>query len=130
MNLITKAIVIRSFILPISVNAEKLQGVFKDHFLIGTIWHGYKLGNDSRNHYFGKEKEITATEFNPITLENCMKPMFVQSKESVIIFAESDEMIDFAKANNLVVVGPTIGWKNQTPGFFSMIKMAKSVERY
>ena len=85
---------------------------------MGTIWHGYKLGNDSRNRHVGQEKEITATEFNAITPENCMKPMFVQPKQGVFTFAESDEMIDFAEANNLVVVGHTLVWKNQTPAWF------------
>ena len=64
------AIAICIFILPIFVNAETLQRTFNDHFLMGTIWHGYKLGDDSRNRHVAKEKEITATEFNAITPEN------------------------------------------------------------
>ena len=118
MKLMTNAIAICSFMLPIFVNAETLQGVFNDHFLMGTIWHGYKLGDDSRNRHVAKEKEITAIEFNAITPENCMKPMSVQPKEGVFTFAECDEMIDFAEANNLVVVGHTLVWKNQTPAWF------------
>ncbi len=129
MKLMTKAIVICSFILPIFVNAETLQGAFKDHFLMGTIWHGYKLGNDSRNRHVAKEKEITATEFNAITPENCMKPMFVQPKKGVFTFAESDEMVDFAEANNLVVVGHTLVWKNQTPAWFFLDDKGGQVSR-
>ena len=71
MKLSTNAIAICSFMLAIFVNAETLQGAFNDHFLMGTIWHGYKLGNVSRNRHVAKEKEITATEFNTITPENC-----------------------------------------------------------
>ena len=92
---------------------------------MGTIWHGYKLGDDSRNRHVAKEKEITATEFNAITPENCMKPMFVQPKEGVFTFAESDEMIDFAEANNLLLWAIPY-MKNRPRLVFSMIKVVKS----
>ena len=95
--------------------AASLKDAFSDHFLMGTIWYGHALGNNSTNRFLEKEKTITTLEFNAITAENCMKPSFIQPKEGVFTFAQSDEMMAFSEANDLLVVGHTLVWKNSTP---------------
>ena len=39
--------------------AASLKDAFSDHFLMGTIWHGHALGNNSTKRFLEKEKTIT-----------------------------------------------------------------------
>ena len=96
---------------------------------MGTIWHGHALGNNSTNRFLEKEKTITTLEFNAITAENCMKPSFIQPKEGVFTFAQSDEMMAFSEANDLLVVGHTLVWKNSTPKWFFEDEKGNEVSR-
>lgn len=109
--------------------AASLKDAFSDHFLMGTIWHGHALGNNSTNRFLEKEKTITTLEFNAITAENCMKPSFIQPKEGVFTFAQSDEMMAFSEVNDLLVVGHTLVWKNSTPKWFFEDEKGNEVSR-
>ena len=117
------------FFLPVALMASNLKEVFSDHFLMGTIWHGHALGDESSNQFLEKEKTITALEFNTITAENCMKPSFIQPKEGLFTFAQADEMMAFSESNNLLVVGHTLVWKNSTPQWFFQDKNGNEVSR-
>lgn len=101
-------------------NQIYLKDVYSDYFQIGTIWHGSIMGNPQRspNPNIRKEKKLTAKEFNVITAENCMKPEFIQPKEGVFTFEESDKMIAFAQSNNMNVIGHTLIWHHMTPKWF------------
>ena len=96
---------------------------------MGTIWYGHALGNNSTNRFLEKEKTITTLEFNAITAENCMKPSFIQPKEGVFTFAQSDEMMAFSEANDLLVAGHTLVWKNSTPKWFFEDEKGNEVSR-
>ena len=43
------------FLLSNTVQSETLKKSFYDHFLMGTIWHGNKLGSNKNNTINGKE---------------------------------------------------------------------------
>lgn len=109
--------------------ADTLQEAFSEHFLMGTVWHGQPVEGHKKNHFLEKEKAITAIEFNTITAENCMKPAALQPKEGTFNFAESDAMMAYAKAQDLVVVGHTLVWKNATPDWFFLDKHGAQVSR-
>ena len=129
------------FIFQLTAYAEEsLKTVYDKHFLMGTIWHGTKTpgGRDSKHYspegnqeniFLPLEKYLTVEQFNSITPENCMKPAFIQPKENVFTFDETDRMMDFAEANKLEVVGHTLVWKNATPSWFFVDAKGNKVSR-
>ena len=117
------------FLLSNTVQSETLRESFSDHFLMGTIWHGNKLGSDKNNKFLEQEKRVISSEFNAITAENAMKPRQTQPREGVFTFKESDEMVAFAEAHNLTIIGHTLVWKNSAPDWFFMDKQGGRVSR-
>jgi endo-1,4-beta-xylanase len=60
------------------------------------------------------ELGVVARDFNALTAENCMKPMFMQPNEGEYFFKASDFCVDFAEANSMVLVGHTLVWHAMT----------------
>ena len=111
------------FIFTISSFGQKnieigLSDLYKDYFLLGSIYHGSILGNKEVNKYLDNELIINSKEFNAITPENCMKPLFLLDIQGNYDFKESDKFVDFAIKNNLTIVGHTLVWKNSAPEWF------------
>ena len=106
----------------ISINAQVtelgLSDYYEDHFMIGTIYHGAVLGDDNPNLNQQKEFEITQNEFNVITAENCMKPMYLIDDKGQYNFEESDAFVEYAEKNGLAIIGHTLVWKNSAPDWF------------
>ncbi len=71
------------------------------------------LGSGSR-----KEKLI-ARHFNQVVAENCMKSFALQPREGEFHFDEADKFVDWARANNLAVVGHVLVWHSQLPVWFA-----------
>jgi len=75
-------------------------------------------------------KALICKEFNSITCENNMKPMFILDGEEIlahpdkydlepaVTFEKCRAFLDFAKENNIPMRGHTLGWHNQTPKWF------------
>ena len=95
-----------------------LSDYYNDHFMIGTIYHGKKLGNEKQNFNLKNENEIIEREFNVITAENCMKPISIISKKGHYNFEESDEFVEYATQKGLTIIGHTLVWKNSAPDWF------------
>ena len=112
-----------------AVQSESLKESFSDHFLMGTIWHGNKLGSNKTNRFLEQEKSLISSEFNAITAENAMKPRQTQPHEGVFTFEEADEMVAFAEAKNLTIVGHTLVWKNSAPDWFFVDNQGSPVSR-
>ena len=110
-------------------SAQTLKDTFSDHFLMGTIWHGHKLGSNNQNQFLEREKAVTVAEFNAITAENAMKPRQIQPRQGIFEFQESDEMISYAEDNNLTVIGHTLVWKNSAPDWFFVDDNGDTVSR-
>lgn len=83
-----------------------LYETYQDDFLLGTIYTDNNRG--------GKDYELTTKQFNTITPENLMKPEYMQPSEGRFNYSSSDVMMNFAKTNNLNVVGHTLAWHQQT----------------
>lgn len=74
--------------------------------------------------------ELIRREFNSMTCENHMKPMFILDRsenlahpeihnlEPAVTFDNCRDFLDFAKNNNIPMRGHTLGWHNQTPKWF------------
>ena len=116
-----------------SVNSQEnklgLSDFYKDHFMVGTIYHGAVLGDDNPNFNQKREFEITQKEFNVITAENCMKPMYLIDENGQYNFEESDAFVDYAQKNGLTVIGHTLVWKNSAPDWFFKGDNGKAVTR-
>ena len=110
-------------------NKKGLSDDYKDHFMIGTIYHGAVLGNDNQNPNQKKEFEITNREFNAITAENCMKPMYLIDENGAYDFEESDAFVAYAESNGLTIIGHTLVWKNSAPDWFFKGDDGKMVSR-
>jgi endo-1,4-beta-xylanase len=64
------------------------------------------------------ELGVVAREFNALTAENCMKPMFMQPNEGEYFFKASDYCVDFAEANSMALIGHTLVWHAMTADWF------------
>ncbi len=90
-----------------------LREIYKDDFLIGTIYAEPSLGE--------KDIELMDTQFNVITPENIMKPEAMQAEEGTFTYDSADKMVDFAKEHNLQVVAHNLVWHQQIPGWMQEV---------
>jgi endo-1,4-beta-xylanase len=94
-----------------------LKDSYADEFLIGTIMPG-GLDPDATFTDDPIELGVVARDFNALTAENCMKPMFMQPNEGEYFFKASDYCVDYAEANSMVLVGHTLVWHAMTADWF------------
>lgn len=95
---------------PSTLEQPPLWEVWQDHFSVGNIYTpGFR--NDLRG-------EVLAHHFNVITAENIMKPDHLQRVQGNFTFNASNDMLDFAVANNQEVVGHTLVWHSQSFPWF------------
>jgi len=87
-----------------------LKETFKDHFLIGSAINRH-LFSDEDN----LELAIVKKHFNTITAENEMKWGPIHPKPDEYNFEPADIIADFGKKNNMLIIGHTLIWHNQTP---------------
>ena len=91
------------------VEIPSLKEIYKDDFLIGTIYAESSLAEN--------DVALMNQQFNVITPENIMKPENMQPTEGTFNYANADQMMKFAQANNLIVVGHTLAWHQQSGDF-------------
>ncbi len=89
---------------------QPLKTVYKDYFPMGVAV--------SPNHLQGQEAAMIKTHFNSITAENAMKPENLLKKEGGYNWWQADQIVSFARRNNLKMRGHTLVWHNQTPDWF------------
>jgi len=90
-----------------------LKEIFKNKFHIGVALN--------RQEFMGLNKkadEAIKRHFNSIVAENCMKSMFLQPKEGEFFFDDADKFIEFGQKNNMHIIGHTLIWHSQAPGWF------------
>ena len=66
----------------------------------------------------GSAAGLMQKHFNAFTPENAGKPESVQPVEGQFTFAQLDQLLDFADANNVQVYGHVLVWHSQTPEWF------------
>jgi endo-1,4-beta-xylanase len=79
-----------------------------ERLLIGTAMTANEL-NDSRL------TSLIASQFACVTAGNEMKPSSLQRVRGHFTFEQADRMVDFARSNNLQVIGHTLCWHEQAP---------------
>lgn len=98
-----------------------LYDAYKDDFLLGTIYTDASLS--------GADNELTLKHFNVITPENLMKPENMQPTEGKFNYSDADTMMQFAKDNNLLVVGHTLAWHQQSGKWLGMGEREEAIEQ-
>ncbi len=98
-----------------------LYQAYEDEFLLGTIYT-----NSART----DDKELILKHFNVVTPENLMKPEGMQPREGSFNFRESDMMMDYAKENEIYVVGHTLAWHQQSGNWMGVnVDREKAIEQ-
>jgi endo-1,4-beta-xylanase len=92
--------------------AATLRGVYADDFLIGAALNTAQV--DGRN---AKAGEIAAKQFSSLTPENEMKWQSVHPEPERYNFKDADAYVEFARKNDMKLIGHTLVWHSQTPGW-------------
>lgn len=100
-----------------STHAQKmsqpaLKDVFKNNFLIGAA-----LNQNQFTEKDARGASLVKKHFNSITPENVLKWESVHPKPEVYDFKAPDAYVDFGVRNNMFIIGHTLVWHNQTPGW-------------
>ena len=101
-----------------SQEKESLKEKFADYFLIGATINqeDYQLIDKDK-----KILEIVSEDFNSLTPENSMKWMHSHPEYSKFTFSNAQKITDFAKDNDMYLLGHTLVWHNQVPEYVSEI---------
>ncbi|MFW5996302.1 MAG: endo-1,4-beta-xylanase [Halanaerobiaceae bacterium] len=81
----------------------------------GTFPIGVAVEPDQLEDETGK---LVQKHFNSITAENVMKPETMQPEEGEFNFEPANELLNFARENEMQVHGHTLVWHSQTPDWF------------
>lgn len=106
---------------------DSLKDKFEDDFLIGATINqeDYQIvGKDAR------AIKIVLKDFNAVTPENSMKWMHIHPEFDEYTFSNADKIVDFAKANDMYLLGHTLIWHNQVPDYIYNIKDKKTFEKH
>ena len=97
---------------PLEQTVPSLKDAYQNIFLIGTVLNSNQLsGNDSNS------MALVKKHFNSITAENDLKWEKVHPKPDVFNFDVADKFVTFGQKNNLFIIGHTLVWHNQIPGW-------------
>ena len=104
---------------------ESLKEKFEDKFLIGATINqeDYQIVESDV-----RAIEIVKKDFNAVTPENSMKWMHIHPEFDEFTFSNADKIVDFAKENNMYLLGHTLVWHNQVPDYIYNIKDKKTFQ--
>ncbi|MBX3433220.1 MAG: endo-1,4-beta-xylanase [Pirellulales bacterium] len=108
------------------VDAEPpaLKDAFRNDFLVGAA-----LGTQ---HVLGREPaalELVAREYNTVTPENLLKWAEVHPDPDRYDWGPADQYVDWAGEHEMFVVGHTLVWHSQTPGWVFAGKDGGALDR-
>ena len=86
-----------------------LAELYADYFLVGNIW------SNNINMNMSNTEEFFRHQFNAVTAENHHKPSFIAPSPGVWNWDVQDEIVDWAEANGLAMIGHTLIWHSQSP---------------
>ena len=87
-----------------------LKDAYRPFFLIGTAVNPDNYADEG-----SEEARILKRHFRVITPENVMKWDALQPRPGRFEFKAADRLVEFARKNELYVVGHTLVWHSQTP---------------
>ena len=92
---------------------KTLQDAYKDAFLMGTALNEPIVSGED-----AVSQEIVLKQFNTITAENALKAAPINPEPGVYNFGPADAYVEFGEEHNMFIIGHTLVWHNQTPGWF------------
>ena len=97
-----------------------LKDLFEGKLLVGcAVSRSGLLLND----------QLICKHFNALTAENSMKWESVHPRPGTYRFIEADAIVDYAEKNDMVVIGHTLVWHQQTPSWVFTDENGKEVTR-
>ena len=101
-----------------------LKETFKGDFLVGVAINRAQIyGEDSLG------VSIIQFQFNSISPENVLKWEFVHPEPNKYDFAAADRYVRFGEKHHMAIIGHTLVWHNQTPGWVFEDANGKPVDR-
>lgn len=104
-------------------NAPTLKGACKTHFRVGVaINRSIATGEGSFNRsveQVNKDIALTKQQFNQISPENDLKWSLIHPRAGAdgYNFGPADAYVDFGVKHHMLIVGHTLVWHGQTPGW-------------
>lgn len=92
-----------------------LKDIYEEYFPIGTAVSVASWANPKTLY---THDSLIEKHFNSLTVENAMKPDYLQPREGHFNFRQGNEVVDFAESKNMLVRGHTLVWHAQTPDWF------------
>ena len=90
-----------------------LKVAYRDAFKVGAAVNSLiTSGKDTAT------MDILLHQFNAITAENVMKAGPINPEPGKYNFGPADEFVEFGEVHDMFIVGHTLIWHNQTPGWF------------
>ena len=97
---------------PVRAEPATLRAAFDDDFLIGVaVGRAVVGGADARS------AALAARQFSALTAENDMKWQSLHPQPERYDFRAADAYVEFGKTHGMVVIGHTLVWHSQTPGW-------------
>jgi len=105
--------------------ATTLKDAYKDYFMVGVAVNrtiptntNVKCDNVDRTmEEVTKDIALVKEQFNQIVNENDLKWEIVHPRPGVYDFGPGDALVKFGQENNMYLVGHTLLWHSQTPGW-------------
>jgi len=131
-NLLSRAGLLMTVLLAVAATARAgdrptLKDAYKDHFLVGvainrTIAVNAVVTADNVNRTMeqvSKDIALTKEQFNQISPENDLKWSLIQPYEGPNGYdiGPADAFVNFGLSNHMYIVGHTLVWHSQTPGW-------------
>lgn len=83
---------------------------FEDSFGIGAAVEPFQLE--------GESAEVLKYHYNSIVAENAMKPMYIAPEEGEYYWEDADQIVNFAKENDMYLRYHTLVWHSQIADWF------------
>jgi endo-1,4-beta-xylanase len=110
-----------------SADSDTLKDAYKNDFYVGvainrTVVTGAAVRADNVNRnqeQVDKDIALVKEQFNQISPENDLKWALIQPREGTngYDFGPADAYVNFGLSNNMYIVGHTLVWHGQTPGW-------------
>jgi endo-1,4-beta-xylanase len=103
-----------------SADTNTLKDAYKDHFYVGVAINGRLTSGWVQNPAQpGRDAALVLQQYNQIVPENELKWESVQPREGAngYNWGAADNFVNFGLSNNMFIVGHTLVWHGQTPGW-------------
>ncbi len=95
------------------VNISPLKDAYQGAFLVGTALNEPIVSGED-----AVSQEKVLKHFNTITAENVLKAAPINPEPGEYNFGPADAYVQFGEDHDMFIIGHTLVWHNQTPGWF------------